>query len=115
MEKAIDLYLEFWIFTIPFSIYLLYKLIPELLDLVLNTNKISKLLEKSDNLNLEKLKQNHEVNSKKQNSLNESNLLELKRQVDYLNLTENQKNYRYEYGEIGQIKKAKRLADIFKV
>ena len=100
METLIELYLKFWVFTVPFTVYLFYKLIPEILDLTLNSKKVSKLLEKSDNLDFNRLEAIHENNKSKQNSLNSSNLIELKRQVNYSNLLALPKNNKHEYGVV---------------
>lgn len=115
MNELLNLYLKFWIFTIPLTIYILKTLIPELLDLILNTQKIDSLLYHSDNLCKENFENQHIENKKIQANLNPSNLKELERQMNYFRLTERERNYTNNYGKIEKIKIEKKLSDIFKL
>ena len=95
--KLIKLYFDLWFITLPLTYIILngiYFLILELLDLVLNTNKINKLLRVSDSLDLDKYEELYQFHLFRKENLDQSDLLEL---------------------ELRKDKSAKALYDIFKV
>jgi len=95
--KLIKLYFDLWFITLPLTYIILngiYFLILELLDLVLNTNKINKLLRVSDSLDLDKYEELYQFQLFRKENLDKSDLLEL---------------------ELRKDKSAKALYDIFKV
>ena len=104
LADIISWYFFLWFITIPVSIYILYHLITELLDLVLNTQKIYQLLKYSDHLEIDQLDIKYQELKTTQAKLNSSNLMEMKRQIDYARYKKHDKNIRL----------SKELADSFK-
>lgn len=111
-------FLIFWFVSFPLTIALAYFLITEVLDLIFNTNKISKLLKHSDSLNTNPLEKRYQIDKFNQANFSKSNLMELDRQINYLRLTEKESKSswtnRISYELKGKITAAKRVADIFK-
>ena len=105
-----------WFITIPLSIYIVYTIITELLDLIFNTGKINELLKHSDNLNFEPWEEQYKYDKTKQSKLSSSNLKELERQMNYSRLQTKKSNWRYyrKSQERDKIITAKNLSDIFR-
>jgi hypothetical protein len=101
----------------PFLIFLIYFIITELLDLLLNSGKINKLLMHSDKLNIDHFETQHENCKIIQSNLNFSNLQELERQMNYQRLKEKTLNWRNKnvISKKEEIIIAKELSDIFKI
>lgn len=118
-HKVFEFFLTFFFITIPLSIALAYWLITELLDLIFNSGRINNLLKHSDYLDISPLEQNYLAEKTAQANLSQSNLTELKRQINYVHLIEKMKKNRYQYKnpyqENEEITAAKRVADIFKL
>lgn len=112
-DKLIELYFGFGFVTIPLTIYYTYVIITELLDLIFNSGRIDKRLRHSDEIDISDLENRHIANKQIQSKLSESDIIELKRQMDYLKLQD--KNARFKNPEKEKITNAKRLSDIFKL
>jgi hypothetical protein len=112
-------YFALWFITVPLSIFLIYFIITELLDLIFNSGKINQLLKHSDALNTALLEKQFEIEKSKQSSLSKSILLELERQINYLRLTENESKNNWSNRVSHEVKEkitaAKRVSDIFKI
>lgn len=67
----------------------------------------------SEKIDIIDLENEHRVNRQKQSGLNDSDINELKRQMDYLKLKD--KNIQIKYSEKERIMNAKTLSDIFKL
>lgn len=70
MEYIFFKFLDFWFITVPIFIYLIYVFITELLDLVINTRKVKKLLKQFDSLNIESLETEYLDQKAKKDHLN---------------------------------------------
>lgn len=116
--EIIERYLDLWFITIPLTYYIVFEIGPELLDLILNTTKINRLLHHSDNLDTKTLEKAHYANLEQQKKVNASHKKELEFQMAFKKL--NKKN------QVGWGKSskgayqnesitAKRLLDIFKI
>lgn len=105
LSDLINIYLKFWIITIPISCYLLYILTIELLDIILNFSKIKTLLKKSEYLNINHLFYEYEIQKEKQQALEKSTLLEMERQIKYSHARWTSED----------VKRAKELSDTLKI
>ncbi|MEI2823883.1 MAG: hypothetical protein V9F02_10715 [Chitinophagaceae bacterium] len=112
-------YFGLWFITVPLSIFLIYLITTELLDLIFNTGKINQLLKHSDTLNITPLLLQHEGEKEKQSSLSKSILMELDRQISYTRLTEEERKRSWSNRINDEVKEkvisAKRVSDIFKI
>ena len=83
--KLIKVYFDFWFISIPLTYIILntiYCLILELLDLVLNTDKIDKLLRHSDSLDIDKYEKSYQFHLFSKGNLDKSDLQELELRKD---------------------------------
>lgn len=106
---------NFGIFIIPLMIYILYKIVTELLDLLINTSKLNQLLTFSDNLNIENLESEYNSHRKKLELCNKSNLSEMVRQVNYDRMENRNLGFTFTNNEKYDIKLSKDLTEFFKV
>lgn len=106
-----------WFITIPLTIYITYTVVTELLDLTFNTGKINQLLKHSDFLNFEPLEKQYSNDKERQSKLDQSNLLELERQIKHIRQVKNKSNWsnRTSYEEKEKIIAAKEISDVFKI
>ena len=107
----------FWFITIPLSIWIIYTVITELLDLIFNTGTINKMLKQSDNLNVEAIENQYKLDMVRQSKLNYSNLREVKRQTDYVKIQAKRNDiggYSNHSDKLNVIA-AKNLSDFFRV
>lgn len=116
-KDTVTWFLFFWYITIPLSVWIIYTVIVELLDLVLNNGKINEMLKHSDNLDIRPLMKDHEIQKRKQLKLNSSNLKEVKRQVEFSKLKTTQNRWKYSSFNLDNEKiiTAKNLSDMFKI
>lgn len=112
-------YLDLWIFTIPFTLWLVYRIVTELLDLLFNSRKINRLLKHSDTFNLTPLSYQYEIDRERQSQLSKSDLMELERQINFIRMSDSEsKNIwskRIPQDEKEKITSAKEISDIFKI
>jgi len=118
-NKIVGLYWAFAYFTIPLTILLLYWVTTELLDLIFNTVRINKLLKHSDNIEISALEDEYLIDKKNMSNCNKSNLIELEKQIDYIELIEKEKKSKWFYSSNEhtreKIVSAKEITDIFKI
>lgn len=117
INKFFQLYFTFWFLSIPITIYLLYTLVIEILDLLFNSFLINNLLKKSDCLNIDSYEKSYLNDKERQLKSNKSNLLELERQIEYQKYFVNTEvKYPIKSGiEKDKIKAAKEISDLFKI
>lgn len=112
-------YFGLWFITVPLSIFLIYFITTEFLDLVFNTGKINQLFKHSDTLNIAPLEEQYEAEKNEQSSLSKSILMELERQISYTRLAEEERNSSWSNRVRSEVKEkvisAKRVSDIFKI
>lgn len=116
MDTLIQFYFGLWFITFPLTLYclaVLYIIITELLDLIFNSRRIDNLLLQSEQIDISKLENEHQHNKQVQSNLNESDINELNRQMDYLKLKH--KSTQIKYAEKERIMDAKSLSDIFRL
>lgn len=88
IDPILLMYMRLWFITFPLTIFVLYKLITEMLDLILNTGKINRILKHSDSLRPELLEGQYREEKNRQNAFDQSCLKELERQINYIRLEE---------------------------
>ena len=116
MDILIKFYFGLWFITFPLTFYclvVLYTIITELLDLIFNSSRIDNLLMQSEQIDISNLENEHQGNKQMQSNLNESDINELNRQMDYLKLKD--KSTQIKYSEKERIMDAKSLSDIFRL
>ncbi len=106
-----------WFITFPLSIFITYTVVTELLDLIFNTGKINQLLKHSDFLNSDHLEKQYSIDRGRQAKLNQSNLLELERQIKHIRQVKNKNSWthRTSYEEREIVTAAKGISDVFKI
>ena len=108
-----------WFITVPLTIFCVYFIITELLDLIFNTNRINQLLKHSDSIDSEQLEQQFKFGKEKQSNFSKSILMELDRQISYKRLNEKEGkkiwSERVSFETRKKIIAAKRVSDIFKI
>lgn len=115
IEVILALYFSLWMITMPLTIWVLFKVITELLDLILNTGKLNKLLEHSDNLDYSSLKDEHLLNMIDRNKVNESFAKELNFELLYNDLKKGNRETRQKLGmSADDVITAKELLHILK-
>jgi hypothetical protein len=110
-------FIGFWFITIPFSIWIIYFVITEILDLIFNTEQINEMLKHSDNLDIDTMKAEYEHQKARQSNLSVHNLKEVKRQVEFSKLQSIRDRWRYYSTSLDKEKivTAKILSDIFRI
>lgn len=117
MNKIAFWFFSLWVITFPITIFIVYTLVTEFLDLIFNTRKINNLLKHSDLFNSELFEKQYQIDKEKQSKLNQSNLMELDRQISHIRL----KKYNGIWSktlnrtEKEKILAAKEITDIFKI
>lgn len=77
MNKILEFYLIFGIYTIPITIAFLIYLIREILEFVINKEKVKKLIIKAESISFENIEHNISIYSNKLKTLDEWTLKEL--------------------------------------
>lgn len=106
-----------WFITIPLTIFITYTVVTELLDLIFNTGKINQLLKHSDLLNSDPLEKQYAIDKVRQAKLDQSNLMELDRQIKHIRQVKNKNSWtnRTSSEEKERIISAKEISDVFKI
>lgn len=106
-----------WFITIPLTIFITYTVVTELLDLIFNTGKINQHLKHSDFLNSDPLEKQYKIAKGRQTKLDQSDLMELDRQIKYTRQIKNKNSWthRTSYEEKERITAAKEISDVFKI
>lgn len=106
-----------WFVTIPLSIWIIYIVVTELLDLIFNTGRINEMLKHSDNLDIDPMKVEFEHQKVRQSNLSSANLEQVKRQVEFLKLQSTRDRWVSTSTSLDKEKivTAKNLSDIFRI
>ncbi|TAN17591.1 MAG: hypothetical protein EPN37_06395 [Chitinophagaceae bacterium] len=106
-----------WFITFPLTIFITYTVVTELLDIIFNTGNINRLLKHSDNLNSDPLEKQYTLDKGRQTNLDQSNLMELERQIKYIRQVKNKNSWtnRTSFEEKEKITAAKEISDVFKI
>jgi len=117
LEDIAPWFFGFWFITIPLSIWVIYAVVTELLDLVFNTGRINEMLKHSDNLDIDPMKTEFEHQKVRQSNLSPANLEEVKRQVEFSKLQSTRDRWGYSSTSLDKEKivTAKNLSDIFRI
>ena len=114
-QELIGMYFVLWFITFPLTIFIVYTVITELLDLIINTGRIDNLLKYSDQIDISNYEVTHHAQRETQSKLSNSNLLEVERQVQFTRISQNRWSLRRRDPENERIRTAKEVTDIFKV
>nr|WP_315230767.1 DUF6680 family protein [uncultured Flavobacterium sp.] len=109
-----SLYLDFWVFSIPITVYILYIIVTEFLDLIFNKQRINKINKYIEKIQTEELQNQYEKQKNQQSNFDNSLLSEMTRQIDYKILSTKTEYHKY-YPEGKKIIRAKEMYDIFKI
>ena len=117
MRDLLPWFFGLWFITIPLTIFITYTVVTELLDLIFNTGKINQLLKHSDFLNSDPLEKQYSTDRGRQAKLNQSNLMELNRQLKHIRQVKNKNSWthRTSYEETEKVTAAKGISDVFKI
>jgi hypothetical protein len=117
LKDIVPWFLAAWFITIPLTLWIIYTVVTELLDLIFNTGRINEQLKGSDNFDIEPLKKEFEQQKLRQFNLSFSNLQEVKRQVDFTKLHSKRDGWVNSLSsqDKEKIAKAKMLSDIFSI
>ena len=77
MNEFWKVFFSFGIITIPFTLYVVYSIIVEILEFVLNKRKVEKLMVQADNISFSELEKDLSTYSDKLKSLDEWTVKEL--------------------------------------
>lgn len=117
LEDIAPWFFGLWFITIPLSIWIIYTVVTELLDLIFNTGRINEMLKHSDKLDIDPMKTEFEHQKIRQSNLSSANLEEVKRQVEFSKLQSTRDRWRYSSSSLDKekIATAKNLSDIFRI
>jgi hypothetical protein len=117
MNDILLWFFGFWFISIPLTILIIYTVVTELLDLIFNSSKISRLLKHSDSLKSDLLEKEYTIAKERQNKVDQSNLIELNRQIEYKRLMKNKISltHKTRNEEKEKLTAAKEISDVFKI
>jgi hypothetical protein len=117
MREILPWFLGLWFITIPLTIFIFYKVVSELLDLIFNTRKINQLLKHSDFLNSDSVEKQFLADRIRQAKLSQSTLMELDRQIQHIRQLKNKNKWPQtkSHIEMEKVNAAKGITDVFKI
>jgi hypothetical protein len=84
-QDLFNTYLNWWVVTVPLTLHLIFKIVPEILD-AFYARRVNKMLSHSDKMDVVALESVYMHQKMLQIGLNRSNLIQAKRQADFQEL-----------------------------
>lgn len=117
MKDILAWFIRLWFISLPISVYFVYTIITELLDLLLNSNEIKKNIELCDSIDLKKIEDEYLISKERKNRINQPILSELEFKVKYKREKETLSKQTEKIHYIENLKNSEilRLYNIFKI